>query len=145
MTSTHVTARRERSRRELALVWSTGLLAALVLGLGAALVRADDFWLSFGVFAACALGPCTGFAWLLLGAGRRVEADTQAEENVEARWFSKAGSAALFDTLAAAGLSAAAISILDVDPPAELTLLALWAFGLADATLRYAVLARREA
>ena len=48
-------------------------------------------------------------------------------------------------TLAAAGLFAAAISILDLDPPAELALLALWAFGLADATLRYAVLARREA
>lgn len=145
MTSTSTTAPRERGRRELGLVWSTGLLAALLLGAGAALVRSEAFWLSFGVFAACALGPCIGFAWLLLGAGRRVQADAEAEENVEARWFQKAGSGALFDTLAAAGLSAAAISVLELDPPAELALLALWAFGLADATLRYAVLARREA
>lgn len=143
MTST--TTPRERARRDLAVVWSVGLLAAVLVGWGAAAVRGESFWQSFLVFTACSLGPCTGLAWLLLGRGRRVQADTEVDENVEARWFQKAGSAALFDTLAAAGLSAAAISIFSLDPPAELSLLGLWAFGLADATLRYAVLARQEA
>ena len=143
MTSTAATPRERR--RELAAVWSTGVLAAALLGWGAALVRGESFWQSFLVFTACSLGPCTGFAWLLLGPGRRVQADTEVDENVEARWFQRAGSGALFGTLAAAGLAAAAISIAELDPPAELALLGLWGFGLADATVRYAVLARREA
>ena len=145
MTSTPTATPRERARRELAVVWSTGLLAAVLLGAGAAVVRDGSFWQAFVVFTACFLGPCIGFAWLLLGPGRRVQADTEADENVEARWFQKAGSGALFDTLAAAGITAAVISILELTPPAELALLGIWAFGLADATLRYAVLARREA
>ena len=145
MTSTPPTTPRERARRDLAVVWPTGLLAASLLGWVAAVVRGESFWQTFAVFTACLLGPCIGFAWLLLGTGRRIQADTEADENVEARWFHKAGSGALFDTLAAAGLSAAAIGIFELTPPADVALIGVVAFGLADATVRYAVLARREA
>jgi hypothetical protein len=143
MTST--TTPRERARRDLAVVWSVGLLAAVLLGWAAAAQRDGAFWQAFLVFTACLLGPCIGFAWLLLGAGRRIQADTEADENVEARWFRKAGSGALLDTLAVAGLTAAALSIFALTPPADVALIGVVAFGLADATLRYAVLARREA
>lgn len=143
MTST--TTPRERARRDLAVVWSVGPVVAVLLGWAAAVQRDEAFWPAFAVFTACLLGPCVGLAWLLLGAGRRIQADTEADENVEARWFHRAGSGALFDTLAAAGLTAAALSIFALSPPADLTLLGLVVFGLADATLRYAVLARREA
>lgn len=144
MTSTPVTPR-ERARRDLAVVWSVGLLAAVLLGWAAAAQRDGAFGPAFVVFTACLLGPCIGLAWVFLGAGRRVQADTEAEENVEARWFQKAGSGALFDTLSLAGLSAAALSIFELTPPADVALIGVVAFGLADATLRYAVLARREA
>ena len=49
------------------------------------------------------------------------------------------------ESMAVAGLAAAAISIFRLTPPADLALLGVVAFVLADSASRYAVLARREA
>jgi hypothetical protein len=56
--------------RELLITCSTGVLFAAALGLGAAVLRGEQFWLVFGVLTACFLAPCITLAWLLLGAGR---------------------------------------------------------------------------
>jgi hypothetical protein len=124
--------------------WLTGLLVAAAVGLGAALLRPEDFWLVFGVFAACSLAPCVGLAWMLVGAGRKVPVDARAEENVETRWIEKAASGALFDVLMAAGLLAGAIAVFGLDVPADVVLLGVWAFALIDGGLRFALLRRRE-
>jgi hypothetical protein len=125
------------------LVWLAGAMLAAVLGLVAAAVRPEQFWLVFGVFTACCLSPCIGLAWLVLGGGRLVTPDPHADENVESRWLEKAASAALFDVAAAAGLTAGAVSLFGLDLPGDLALLGVVAFALVDAGLRYAVLARR--
>ena len=136
---------RERARRDLAVVWGTGLLLSAAVGLVVALLRPEPFWLVFGVFTACFLGPGVTIAWLVLGAGRTVQPDPHVEENIESRWFDKAGSGALFDTLAGAGIAAGAMSIFGWQPDAGLVLMAVVAFALADGALRYWLLARREA
>ena len=64
---------RTRSARELLLVCLSGLAFAAVLGVGAALIRPEQFWLVFGVFTACSLSPSIALAWLILGGGRRVQ------------------------------------------------------------------------
>ena len=144
MTTTPPTIDRAALRRSLAVEWVAGLLFAAGLGFGAALVRQDQFWLVFGVFTACFLAPSVTLAWLVLGRGRAVQPDPHLEENVEARWFDKAGAGALIDTLAATGVAAGAIGVLGLDPPADLALLGVVAFALVDGAVRYAVLARRE-
>ena len=136
---------RTRARRDLAVAWTAGLLTALALALGVALLRPEPFWLVLVVFAACFLAPCIALAWLVLGAGRRVRRDPHAEENVESRWVDKAGSGALFDTLAACGIVAGASSLFGWDLDAGLALIGVVAFALADGALRYRVLVRREA
>jgi hypothetical protein len=145
MTTSPPTTGRDGARRELALVWSTGLALAVALGLGVALLRGESFWLVFGVFSACFLPPALGLAWLLLGAGRRVRPDPHVEENVESRWLDKAASGALFDTIGGAGLAAGLLSIFELRIEASLALLGVVAFALADGGLRYLSLARREA
>jgi hypothetical protein len=144
MTASPPTTGRE-ARRELAVVWSTGLLTAATLGLGVALLRGESFWLVFGVFTACFLPPSLGLAWLLLGAGRRVRPDPHVEENVESRWMDKAASGALFDTIGGAGLAAGLLSVFELQVDAGLALLGVVAFALADGGLRYLRLVRREA
>ena len=147
MTTIPPTARREQVRRDLALVWSAGLLTAAGLALGVALLRPEPFWLVLGVFTACFLAPCIGLSRLLLGAGRRVQAHTEAhvQDSVESHWMDRAASGALFDTLAAASMAAGALSIFGWKPDAGLLLMGVVAFALADGALRYALLARREA
>jgi hypothetical protein len=138
--STH----RVRARRELALVWSTGTLLAASLGLAVAVSRGNEFWLFFGVFAACFLAPCLGLAWLVVGPGRHAEVDPRADENVETRWFEKAASGALFDLLVAVGLLLGAMSVFGLDIASDVVLMGMWAFAIADGALRYALIRRRE-
>jgi hypothetical protein len=144
MTATPPTVGSKTAARDLLRVWGVGLLAAAGLGLGAALTRPENLWLVFGVFTACCLGPCVGLAWLTVGAGRRVEIDARAEENVETRWIEKAASGALFDLLLAAGLLAGAMSLLSFELPGDGVLLGIWALALTDGMLRYALIRRRE-
>jgi hypothetical protein len=135
---------RARARRELVLVWSTGALLAACLGLAVALSRGEQFWLVFGVFTACFLAPSVGLAWLTVGAGRRIEVDPRAEENVETRWAEKAASGALFDLLVAVGLLLGAMSLVGLEVASDVVLMGMWAFALADGALRYALIRRRE-
>jgi hypothetical protein len=145
MTAAPPTLDRTRARRGLLVVWATGLLLAAALGWGAAVIRGEQFWLVFGVFTACFLAPCITLAWLLLGAGRHVTPDPHVEENVESRWLDKAASGALFDTLSAAGITAGAIGLFDLELDAGLALMSVVAFALVDGCLRFALLRRREA
>jgi hypothetical protein len=144
MTAAPPAAGSERTNRDVVIVWTVGLLAAVGLGFVAALLWPEDFWLVFGVFAACSLAPCLGLAWLVLGAGRWVRPDPRAEENVEARWIEKAASGALFDTLPAAGVTAGAVSLFGLDLAADTALVGVVAFALVDGMLRFALLRRRE-
>ena len=137
-------AHRERARRELALVWSTGTLVAACLGLAVALFRGDSSWLVFGVFTACFLAPSIGLAWLIVGPGRRAEVDPRADENIETRWFEKAASGALFDLLMAVGLLLGAMSLFGLEIATDVVLMGMWAFAIADGALRYALIRRRE-
>lgn len=131
-------------RRALAVEWLVGLLIALGIGVVAALLRSEQFWLVLVVFTACSLAPSLGLSWLLVGRGRSVQPDPRGEENVETRWFEKATSGALLDVLMAIGVLAGAISLLGLDLPADAVLLGLWFFAVADAGVRFAVLRRRE-
>jgi hypothetical protein len=130
--------------RDLVLVWVVGLLAAGSLGLAAALTRPEDFWLVLVVFTACFLAPCVGLAWLVVGAGRKVQIDARAEENVETRWFEKAASGALFDLLMVVGLLLGAMSVFGLELSSEVVLMGVWALAVADAALRYGLIRRRE-
>ncbi len=145
MTATPPTLDRTRSRRELLLVWSTAAVMAAGLGLAVAVFRGEQFWLVFGVFTACFLAPCFGLAWLVLGPGRRVTPDPHADENVESRWFEKAGSGALFDTMAVIGVAVGVLSLFELEADPVLALMGVWVFALGDGVLRYTLLARREA
>jgi hypothetical protein len=145
MTAVPPVVDRAAARRSLAVEWSVGLLVAAAIGLVAALLRPEDFWLVFGVFTACSLGPAIGLAWLVVGRGRSVPEDPHAEENVESRWFHKAATATLLDLLMVIGLLAGALSVTRLDLPADLVLLGVWGFAVADGGLRFAVLRRREA
>jgi hypothetical protein len=144
MTGTPTAAGRKNPVRDLLVVWFAGAMAATGLGVGAALLRPEQFWLVLGVFAASSLAPCIALAWILLDAGRWVTPDPHAEENVESRWMEKAGSRALFDVVAVTGVTAAVVSLLELDLPADLALMGVIAFALADGGLRYALLTRRE-
>jgi hypothetical protein len=135
---------RERARRELALVWSTGTLLAAGLGLAVALFRGDSFWLVFGVFTACFLAPSIGLVWLIVGPGRRAEVDPRADENIETRWFEKAASGALFDVLMAVGLLLGAMSLFGLEIPGDVVLMGVWAFAVVDGALRFVLIRRRE-
>jgi hypothetical protein len=65
-------------------------------------------------------------------------------DNVESRWMERAGSGALFDVMAAAGITAGAVALLDLDAPAGLALTGVVAFALVDGGLRYVLLSRRQ-
>jgi hypothetical protein len=135
---------RAAARRSLAVEWLGGLLIAAGLGLVVALGRPDQFWLVLGVFTACFLAPSIALAWLVLGRGRAVQPDPRAEENVESRWLDKAAAGALMDLLPAAGIMAGAISLFRLDLAADVALIGVVVFALADGGLRFAVLRRRE-
>jgi hypothetical protein len=120
-------------------------VVAAGLGLAVALFRGEQFWLVFGVYTACFLAPCLGFAWLVLGAGRRVTPDPHIEENIESRWMDKAGHGALVDTITASCLTAGAVGLFELELGTGIALMGVVAFALADGALRFALLRRREA
>jgi hypothetical protein len=73
-----------------------------------------------------------------------VRRDPREQENVESRWVDKAASGALFDLLPAVGVTAGAVALCGLDLPADLALIGVVVFALADGALRYAVLRARE-
>jgi hypothetical protein len=125
----------------------TGLLVASALGLLAgALGEPGQFWLRAGVFAACTLGPACGLGWLLFVAGRTgPDAVARPEETVEQLWWQRSAAAAFLDLLVVAGLVLTALAVTDLRLDAAAVLTGLVVLGLADVTVRLAVLQRREA
>ena len=144
MTSTPATERRRPSSRDLLGMWLTGLLLAAGLGLGAALLADERFWLTFEMYTACFLSPCIALAWLLVGPGRGVSVDPRVEENVESRWIEKAASGAVFDLIPAVGVTLASTSLFGLELAGDVALLGVAAFVVVDGGLRYLVLSRRE-
>ena len=125
----------------------TGLLLAAGLGLLAGLFGDDDqFWLRTTVFAACTLGPAYGLGWLLfVPGGTGPDAVPHPEENVEHGWWQRSASGSFLDLLVVAGLAATALAVTDLRLDAVAVLTGLVVLGLADVTVRLAVLQRREA
>ncbi len=144
MTGTSAAARRRPTSRDLLGMWLAGLVLAAGLGLVAAVVADEQFWLTFGVYTACFLSPCIGLAWLLVGPGRGVSVDPRAEENIESRWIEKAASGAVFDLIPAVGVALASTSLFGLELAGDVALLGVAAFVVADGGLRYLVLSRRE-
>jgi hypothetical protein len=125
----------------------TGLLVASGLGLLAgSLGEPDQFWLRAGVFAACTLGPACGLGWLLFVPGTTgPDAVARPEENVEQLWWQRSAAGAFLDLLVVAGLVLTALAVTDLRLDAVGILTGLVVLGLADVTVRMAVLQRREA
>lgn len=125
-----------------------GLLAAGITaaaGIGAGLVRGDDFWLAAGVFGAAALGPALALGWLLFVSDHTVPQDAHAEDSVERRWAEQAGAGAFLDVVIASGVTLTLLSVLDVGISATGVLTLLVVLALADSAVRYAVVSRRGA
>ncbi|MEN3122340.1 hypothetical protein [Janibacter sp. LM] len=120
------------------------LLVAAVAGAVAGWVRADEFWPVAVVFAACTLGPAIALGWLVFVSGHTVQPDPHVEDSVEARWVERACSGAFVDLVLAAGVALTLTSVLDMDLPGGLVLLAVVVAAGVDATRRYAVISRRE-
>lgn len=128
------------------------LMVVAGLGLAAAfgacagwLRETGGWWLNFGVFTAATAGPCLSLAWAAIVAPRSAEPDAHAEDNVEARWIEQATSGAFLDVLACAGISLAAVSVLDLEIGGVTVLSGVVALGMLDAWVRYLLAARRGA
>lgn len=118
--------------------------AAGALGAVAGLLRPEHFWLAATVFAASSVLPMYALTWSLLVSRHVVKEDPHAEENVERSWWDRAGAGALTDVVCGAGIALLGVSVtgLEVSGPAVLT--AVVVLGLADVTIRYLALSRRE-
>ena len=125
----------------------TGLLLAAGLGLLAGLFGDDDqFWLRAAVFAVCTSVPAYGLGWLLfLSGGTGPDAVAHPEENVEHGWWQRSASGSFLALVVVAGLAATALAVTDLRLDAGTVLAALLALALADVTVRFTVLSRREA
>lgn len=120
------------------------LAVAVTAGAVAGWVRSDEFWLVATVFAVCTLGPAIALGWLIFVSGHTVQPDPHVEDSVEARWVERACSGAFVDLVVATGLALTLTSVLDLEVPGGLVLLAVLAGAGIDAVLRYAVISRRE-
>ncbi|KRE39355.1 hypothetical protein ASG73_03240 [Janibacter sp. Soil728] len=120
------------------------LALSLTAGAVAGWVRSDEFWLVAVVFAVCTLGPAIALGWLIFVSGHTVQPDPHVEDSVEARWVERACSGAFIDLVVAAGVALTLTSVLDLEVPGGLVLLAVVAGAGIDAVLRYAVISRRE-
>lgn len=121
-----------------------GLAVSLAAGAVAGWVRSDEFWLVAVVFAICTLGPAVALGWLVFVSGHTVQPDPHVEDSVEARWVERACAGAFVDLVIAAGVALTLTSVLDLDVPGGLVLLAVVAGAGLDSVLRYAVISRRE-
>ena len=124
----------------------TGLLIATAIGLLAGLFADDRFWLHVAVFAACTFGPAYGLGWLVfLPRAADPEPVARPEESVEHDWWQRSSTGSFTDLVVVAGLVATAIAVTGLHVDATLLLSGLIALALADVTVRFTVLSRREA
>ena len=124
----------------------TGLLVSTAIGLLAGLFADDRFWLHVVVFAACTFGPAYGLGWLVfLSRAADPEPVARLEETVEHAWWQRSSAGSFTDLVVVAGLVAGALAVTDLRVDATLLLAGLIALALADVTVRFTVLSRREA
>lgn len=121
------------------------LVTSATAGGVAGWAHGERFWLVAGVFAACTLGPAIAMGWLVFVSGHVVEPDSHVEDSVESRWMERATAGAFVDVVIAAGVALTLTSLLDLDVPGRLVLLALLGGAGADTVLRFRVLSLREA
>ena len=138
MTTTQVRNRRSRW----ALIIAIGTVLTMAVAVLAALTRGDHPWLTFVVFAATTAPILFGGAWVLVPDPGRVDPVTHSEDTVEHAWSQLAASGAFLDLITAMGLALAAQSVLGTKALPHVVFLVL---GMADFSLRYAVLRRRAA
>ena len=135
---------RQAPPRAYALAALLALVLAAALGALAGMFRGDDFWLVAGVFTASTLGPSAALSWFLLVARHVVVEDAHAEENVERQWLDRAASSALTDLVIAAGVALVALSVTGLETSGSAVLVAVVGLGLADLTVRYLTISRRQ-
>lgn len=106
----------------------------------------DRFWLHAVVFAACTFGPAYGLGWLVfLSRAADPEPVARPEETVEHDWGQRSSAGSFNDLVVVAGLVAGALAVTGLRVDATLLLAGLLALALADVTVRFSVLSRREA
>lgn len=124
----------------------TALLVALGIGLLAGSFADDRFWLHVAVFGSCTVAPAYGLGWLVFVSGASgPEPVAHPEEGVEHDWWQRSSSGSFTDLLIVAGLVSTALAVTGLRVDATLLLAGLVALALADVTVRFAVLSRREA
>ena len=123
----------------------TGLLVATAIGLLAGLFADDRFWLHVAVFAAFTSGPAYGLGWLVfLSRVADPEPVARPEETVEHDWWQRSSAGSFTDLVVVAGLVTGALAVTGLRVDATLLLAGVIALALADVTVRFTVLSRRE-
>ena len=119
-----------------------GVVVAGAVGVLAGAVRGEDFWLTTGIFAFCALGPAIGFgvlAFLELGPD-----EDHPEQSIERRWLDMATSGAFFDVFFASSVALAAVSVFDLTVEGIEAPIGLEVLAMISPAARYLVISRRE-
>lgn len=136
--------RRAPAKAWLATAATTAVGAGLV-GLVAAVLSDQPFWLTFGVFAACTAWTFGALGWVLFVTPHTVETPEHADDNVEVRWVEKAGLGAFQDVLVVGGIGTFLLAVAPIYIQAYLALLGVVLVAMAGFAFRYARLRRREA
>jgi hypothetical protein len=96
------------------------------------------------VIVALTLAPCVGFAWVAVVDRSTLRGTTeQPEQSVEARWFERATSGALTDTLLIVGLGTAVLAFTRVEIPTLIALAAVLLIAMGSVAVRYLAQQRR--
>lgn len=123
--------------------WLIAVIPALVLAVGVGAVAArvrtdapDD--ITFAVFAALTFPFILALGVVVMD---RTPQPEQHADSIESQWTTRASSGAFYDTIVAMAAATFVTSVLDTDA------VPVWAFillGLADMSIRLALLAHRE-
>lgn len=96
------------------------------------------------VIVALTLAPCIGFVWVAVVDRSTLRgAAEQPEQSVESRWFERATSGALTDTLLIVGLGTATLAFTRVEVPTLIALSAVLMIAMGSVAVRYLVQQRR--
>ncbi|HLS26351.1 MAG TPA: hypothetical protein VK063_10805 [Beutenbergiaceae bacterium] len=126
------------------LMVAVGLALAAGLGTIASVLREQQPALTFAVFSMTLLPACLGVSWLIFVAGHTTAPPEHAEEGVETNWLQRATSGAFFDVITLLGLGLVAVAITGIELSVLPALAAVLFTAMADASVRYLVLSRRE-
>ena len=127
--------------------WPVVIIGGLLLATGSGLLAAwaqTGGWdtLRFVVFGLCLVAPYVGLLTILTAPPDSERLPEHHEESVENAWLQKALASTTLDLFIVLGVLTAVTSILGFDEPGTGLVLV---FLMADVTVRYVVLSRREA